>query len=110
MVSIYYNIYKQLNDELSLRYPYEIIYLFPQALKDENRILNRLVKRQNSALERLVGAQGELPVLLHAHNEETRILKHKMKQVSFFGYTKKDSWLHVSKKLKLISIFVSINI
>ena len=43
--------------------------------------MNRLVKRQGSALERLVGAQGELPSLLHAHNEETRILKHKMKQV-----------------------------
>jgi len=39
------------------------------------------VKRQGTALERLVGAQGELPVLLHAHNEETRALKHKMKQV-----------------------------
>ena len=56
-------------------------FLLCQALKDENRILNRLVKRQGSALERLVGAQGELPSLLHAHNEETRILKHKMKQV-----------------------------
>ena len=39
------------------------------------------MKRQGTALERLVGAQGELPVLLHAHNEETRALKHKMKQV-----------------------------
>jgi len=39
------------------------------------------VKRQGSALERLVGAQGELPSLLHAHNEETRVLKEKMKQV-----------------------------
>ena len=39
------------------------------------------MKRQGSALERLVGAQGELPSLLHVHNEETRILKHKMKQV-----------------------------
>ena len=55
--------------------------------------MNRLVKRQGSALERLVGAQGELPSLLHAHNEETRILKHKMKQVVIPKTREFEEWI-----------------
>ena len=56
--------------------------------------MNRLVKRQGSALERLVGAQGELPSLLHAHNEETRILKQKMKQVIITRTKEFEEWMH----------------
>jgi len=55
--------------------------LFQQELTDENRTLNRLVKRQSLALNRLAGSEGELPILLRAHNEETRVLRQKMKQV-----------------------------
>jgi hypothetical protein len=50
-------------------------------LTDENRTLNRVVKRQSLALNRLAGTEGELPILLRAHNEETRVLRQKMKQV-----------------------------
>ena len=58
-----------------------MINSFPlQDLTDENRTLTRLVKRQSLALNRLAGTEGELPILLRAH-EETRVLKQKMKQV-----------------------------
>ena len=50
-------------------------------MTDENRTLNRVVKRQSLALNRLAGTEGELPILLRAHNEETRVLRQKMKQV-----------------------------
>ena len=40
------------------------------------------MKRQNRALQRLVGDQGELPTLLRAHNEETRALKHHLKKAN----------------------------
>jgi len=55
--------------------------IFFQELTDENRTLNRVVKRQSLALNRLAGTEGELPILLRAHNEETRVLRQKMKQV-----------------------------
>ena len=51
-------------------------------MSEENRTLNRLLKRQNRALQRLVGDQGELPTLLRAHNEETRALKHHLKKAN----------------------------
>ena len=58
-----------------------MINSFPlQDLTDENRTLTRLVKRQSLALNRLAGTEGELPILLRAQ-EETRVLKQKMKQV-----------------------------
>ena len=57
---------------------------FFQELSDENRTLTRLVKRQSLALNRLAGTEGELPILLRAHNEETRVLRQKMKQVTVF--------------------------
>ena len=52
-----------------------------QELQEENRILNRTVKRQGLELERLLGAEGELPTILQAHNAEVRALKAKLKKV-----------------------------
>ena len=53
-----------------------------QELTEENRTLNRLVKRQGVVLDRISSHQGELPSLLSAHNEEVRIMRQRMKQVS----------------------------
>ena len=54
-----------------------------QELTEENRVLNRLVKRQGVVLDRLASSNGELPTLLFAHNEEIRVTRQRMKQVSF---------------------------
>ena len=54
--------------------------LLLQTLRDENKLLNRTVKRQELELERLLGAQGELPTILQAHNQEVRVLKAKLKK------------------------------
>jgi hypothetical protein len=51
----------------------------PQELQEENRALRRQVGRQERELARFSGPEGDLPVLLRAHNEETRVLKAKMK-------------------------------
>ncbi len=68
---------------------------FFQELTDENRTLNRVVKRQSLALNRLAGTEGELPILLRAHNEETRVLRQKMKQVekSFWKFETSNGFL-----------------
>ena len=55
--------------------------LFFQELTEENRVLNRLVKRQGVVLDRLASNNGELPTLLYAHNEEIRVTRQRMKQV-----------------------------
>lgn len=51
-----------------------------QDLREQNRLLNRTVKRQDLELSRLGGTRGELPTILHAHNEEVRVLKEKLKK------------------------------
>ena len=56
-------------------------WLFFQELTEENRVLNRLVKRQGVVLDRLASNNGELPTLLYAHNEEIRVTRQRMKQV-----------------------------
>jgi len=55
-----------------------------QDLSEENKVLNRLVKRQSVTLDRLTSSHGELPSLIFAQNEEQRVIRHKMKQVIFF--------------------------
>ncbi len=50
-------------------------------LREENRLLNRQLKRQTLELERLSGANAELPTVLRAHNEEVRAIKNKVKKV-----------------------------
>ena len=73
-----------------------------QELQEENRTLKRQIARQERDLARFTGAEGDLPVILRsnnsskdiltifiamylfdlrAHNEETRVLKAKVKQV-----------------------------
>ena len=52
-----------------------------QVLREENRLLNRQLKRHDSELNRLEGTRGELPTILQAHNEEVRALKVKLKRV-----------------------------
>ena len=52
-----------------------------QDLTEENKILDRLVKRQSVTLNRLTSSHGELPNLIFAHSEELRVARHKMKQV-----------------------------
>ena len=52
-----------------------------QELSEENRTLNRLVKRQGVVLDRISSHQGELPSLLSAHNEEVRVMRQRMRQV-----------------------------
>ena len=49
-------------------------------MSEENRTLNRLVKRQGVVLDRISSNQGELPTLLYAHNEEVRVMRQRMKQ------------------------------
>ena len=56
------------------------LFLF-QDLTEENKILDRLVKRQSVTLNRLTSSHGELPNLIFAHSEELRVARHKMKQV-----------------------------
>ena len=45
-------------------------------------MLQRQVKRQSTELERIAGARGELPTILHSHNEEVRVLKDKIKRLA----------------------------
>ncbi len=54
---------------------------FLQELREENRTLRRQLRRHDLELNRLEGTQGELPTILHAHNEEVRALKIKLKKV-----------------------------
>ena len=37
--------------------------------------------RQERELDKFVNAEADLPVILRAHNEETRVLKMKIRQV-----------------------------
>ena len=50
-------------------------------MRDENRNLKRLNTRQERELRKFVDTEGDLPIIMRAHNEETRVLKLKMKQV-----------------------------
>ena len=77
----------------------KIPYIVFQELQEENRTLKRQIARQERDLARFTGAEGDLPVILRsnnssksifismylfdlrAHNEETRVLKAKVKQV-----------------------------
>jgi len=51
-----------------------------QDLESEKRHLGRLVARQERELDKFVSAEADLPVILRAHNEETRVLKMKIRQ------------------------------
>jgi len=51
-----------------------------QDLESEKRHLGRLVARQERELDKFVNAEADLPVILRAHNEETRVLKMKIRQ------------------------------
>ena len=51
-----------------------------QDLSEENRNLRRLVTRQEKELGKFVNTESDLPIILRAHNEETRVLKMKLKQ------------------------------
>ncbi|XP_059083860.1 lebercilin-like isoform X2 [Tigriopus californicus] len=66
-----------------------------QDLREQNRLLNRTVKRQDLELSRLGGTRGELPTILHAHNEEVRVLKEKLKKIS---EVKRDLNLRLDRK------------
>ena len=55
-----------------------------QDLSEENRNLKRLIARQDKELGKFVNTESDLPVILRAHNEETRVLKMKIKQVNIF--------------------------
>ena len=51
-----------------------------QDLSEENRNLKRLITRQEKELGKFVNTESDLPIILRAHNEETRVLKMKLKQ------------------------------
>ena len=52
-----------------------------QDLNEENRNLKRLLARQEKELNKYIKTESDLPVILRAHNEESRVLKMKLKQV-----------------------------
>ena len=51
-----------------------------QDLTEDNRNLRRLLTRQEKELDRFTKTEADLPVILRAHNEETRVLKMKIRQ------------------------------
>ena len=51
-----------------------------QDLTEDNRNLRRLVTRQEKELGRFTKTEADLPVILRAHNEESRVLKMKIRQ------------------------------
>lgn len=52
-----------------------------QELKNENRVLRTLHKRQDSALAKYESTNAELPQLLHSHAEELRMWQAKCRNL-----------------------------
>ena len=52
-----------------------------QDLNEENRNLKRLLARQEKELDKYIKTESDLPVILRAHNEESKVLKMKLRQV-----------------------------
>ena len=48
---------------------------------EENRNMKRLLSIQETELNRFTRTESDLPVIMRAHNEETRVLKMKIKQI-----------------------------
>jgi hypothetical protein len=53
-----------------------------QELSKENRLLKTIQKRQELALSKYEGNKAEVPQLIQMYNEEVRILRATIKQVS----------------------------
>jgi hypothetical protein len=78
-----------------------------QELFKENRLLKTIQKRQELALSKYEGTKAELPQLIRSHNEEVRILRAMVKQVSIASeFPPARGYINTHKLHKTCSFFL----